>query len=127
MNIGDPRNVPRLPGVAGDSVQNEQIAPGKLYASQKKKDDLFRKGEMLVLEQEPMLKDAVDDAELLARVGRGPLPAGNCPAQFRAEVEMVAGTVEQAAPGDRVSQGGFPATGGTEEQQGVDGSGTEVR
>ncbi len=69
VDLGNCCDIPSLPPVTRYPIQDEHIALGESDPVQIQGYDLFREGEVLVLEQEAELENDVNEIELLFRIG----------------------------------------------------------
>jgi len=69
VDLGNGCDVPGLPSVTRYSIQDEHIALGEPDPVHIQGNDLFREGEVLVLEQEAELENTVNEIELLFCIG----------------------------------------------------------
>jgi hypothetical protein len=110
-----------LPCVTRDAVQDEHIMFREPNTVQKQGYDLFSEGKVFVLEQEAALKNTVNEIELLLRIGKGPVRAGNGISQFRPEIEVMTPAPEQALLRNGVTKRAFADAGRAEEEDRVNG------
>jgi hypothetical protein len=109
-------NIFRLPSVTRDAIQDKHIVFREPNTVQIQGDDLFSEGEMFILEQEAVLKNAVNEIELLLHIGNGPVHAGNSISQFRPEIEVMTPASEQALLRNDVTERALADSGRAEEE-----------
>ncbi len=120
----DPRhgcNIFCLPLMTRDAVQDEHIIFREPNTDEKQGYDLFSQEKVLILEQQASLKNAVNEIELLLRIGNGTVRAGNGISQFRSEIEVKTPASEQALQRNGVTERALADTGRAEEEDRVNG------
>ena len=117
----EPGHVLRLPGMARDAVQDEQLVLRKGHSLQEKTEDLFCQRKVLIFKKKTALENAMDKRELVGRIIRGAFLCGISAAELRSEIEMMTPSAEQPLNSDGVTQRAFADAGGAQEKDGIDG------
>jgi hypothetical protein len=116
----EPGHVLRLPGMARDAVQDEQLVLRKGHSLQEKPEDLFCQGKVLIFEKKTALENAMDKRELVGRIIRGAFLCGHSAAELRSEIEMMTPSAEQPLNSNGIAQRAFADAGGAQEEDGID-------